>query len=140
MKILVDTCVLTELRHPRGNPAVRHMLEPFNDEDLYLSVVTLGLIARSIGMIHTAKRPALSEWLVTLEQHFPDRILPIDLDTAQLWGTLSARAHGQGFKLSNSEGLMAATAMRHGLHLMTRRTRAYAATGVPLIDPWNPRG
>ncbi len=138
MKILLDTCVVAELRHPQGNPAVRAALAPFEDDALFLSVLTLGEIAKGITLLPDGrKKQDLTTWLVGLEQQFAERILTIDRDAAILWGELTARARAGGAVIPTSDGLIAATALRHGLHVMTRNTRHFAATGAMILDPWS---
>jgi toxin FitB len=137
MRVLLDTCVLSELRQPRGNPAVKAAVDLIPDDALYLSVLTLGEIARGIAMLPAGrKKRSLEAWLTGLEGPFADRILPVDHETARLWGELSARVRRAGLVLSTVDGLLAATALRHGLHFMTRSVPHFAATGVLIVDPW----
>ena len=82
------------------------------------------------------KKRTLNSWLTALESQFADRILPVDHATAHLWGEISARVQQAGLMLPVVDGLLAATAVRHGLHLMTRKTSQVAATGALIIDPW----
>ena len=60
----------------------------------------------------------------------------MDSETAHLWGDISARAQQAGLILPVVDGLLAATALRHGLHVMTHTTTHFAATGVLIVDPW----
>jgi predicted nucleic acid-binding protein len=71
------------------------------------------------------KKRALRRWLDTLERLYADRLLPIDLETSRLWGELTAAA-----------GLIAATARRHGLHVMTRNTGDFESAGALVLNPW----
>ena len=138
MNSLLDTCVLSELRRPDGIPAVKAAVAEIPDEGLYLSVLTVGEIAKGIGLLGVGrKKKALTSWLSGLETQFGDRILPIDTETARLWGELTARAHKSGIIIPGIDGLIAATALRHGLHVMTRNTRHFEASGVLIIDPWS---
>jgi predicted nucleic acid-binding protein len=102
----------------------------------FLSVFTSGEIAKEITLLSDGrKRQELTTWLIGLEQQFADHIMTIDRDTAILWGELTARGQAGGVAIPTSDGLIAATALRHGLHVMTRDTRHFEATGV--IDPWS---
>jgi toxin FitB len=137
MRVLLDTCVLAELRHPQGHPAVKAAVDLIPDDELYLSVITLGEVARGIGLLPAGrKRRGLETWLAGLESRFADRILPVDHETARLWGELAARARQAGLVLPSVVGWLAATGLRHGLHVMTRPTQGFAMTGVPIVDPW----
>ncbi len=141
MNVLLDTCELAELRHPEGNPAVKSALRPFADDALFVSVLTLGEIAKGITLLPDGqKKQELTAWLVGLERQFADRMMTIDRDIAILWGELTARGQAGGVVIPATDGLLAATALRHGLRVMTRNTRHFAATGALIIDPWSQGG
>jgi len=80
----------------------------------------------------------LSEWVSLIENLHGDRILPVDLETVGVWAEISTKADRSGRPLSVIDGLIAATAMRHGLTLVTRNARDFEATGVLLVNPWKP--
>lgn len=61
--------------------------------------------------------------------------LSLDSETARVWGELTARAQQQGRTVHMADGLIAATALRHGLHVMTRNVSDFEPTGVLLINP-----
>ena len=137
MKALLDTCVLAEIRHPKGNPKVKSAVAKLEDEAIFLSALTLGEIAKGIALLpEGTKKRELSEWLRGLDALFSGRILPIDGETAQLWGELTGRAQLQGVVIPGSDGLVAATALRNALTVWTRNTRHFAATGAMVFDPW----
>jgi len=101
---------------------------------LFLSVLTLGELRKGV----VAKRrtdPAaadrLGSWVDSIETTFSDRVLSIDAAAARRWGELSA-----GRSLPVIDTLIAATALRYGLTLVTRNTRDFESIGVPLVDPW----
>ena len=137
MRVLLDICVLAELRHPRGNEVVKTTVALIPDEDLYLSALTVGEIAGAITLLPNGrKKRGLNEWLIRLNSQFADRVLTVDFETAQFWGEIRARAQQAGEILPAVNGLIAATALRHGLHLMTRYPTRFTATGVLIVDPW----
>jgi predicted nucleic acid-binding protein len=137
MKALLDTCVLTELRKLDGHPGVKSAVAEIADRDLFLSVLNIGEIAKGIALLAPGrKKRALGTWLTGLEANFGDRILGIDTETARLWGELTARALKAGEIIPAVDGLIAATALRHGLHVMTRNTRHFQASGALVHDPW----
>jgi toxin FitB len=78
----------------------------------------------------------LASWFDQLLLSARDRILPIDHETAVIWGELSARCEKQGRPIPAVDGLLAATALRHGLHWMTRNVGDFEQTGVMLLNPW----
>lgn len=138
MRVLLDTCVLSELnRQGGGAQQVRQAVSELADGAIFLSVVSLGEIAKGVALLDAAARQrGLLSWLNGLEFQFADRLLPVDSETARLWGELTARAQQQGRTVHVAEGLIAATALRHGLHVMTRNVSDFEPTGVLLINPW----
>jgi predicted nucleic acid-binding protein len=137
MKVLLDTCVLSELRRSDGNPRVRATVESHRDSDLFISVLTLGEIIKGITLLTPGKKKeGLHQWVQGIEQNYADRILPIDSETSRIWGEITAQARTHGIIVPAVDGLIAATALCHGLHLMTRNTSDFTATGVLLTNPW----
>ncbi len=137
MRVLLDTCVVSELRRHNGNPVVREAVMAIPDDDLYLSVLTIGEIVKGVARLPSGgKRRALESWIQELQTVFADRLLPVDAMVSTIWGEITARAGQQGVVVPAVDGLIAATALRHGLHLMTRNVVGFAATGVLLINPW----
>lgn len=139
---LIDTDVLSEVRKgPRADSGVREFFAGARraDAQLFISVITLGEIRRGVARIRhrgdedQARR--LERWLNDLLQRFEDRILPFDADCAQTWGQL---------RVPNPENPLdkqiAATAHVHGLTVVTGNVAHFRPTGVPLHDPFSPRG
>ncbi|MDZ7789940.1 MAG: type II toxin-antitoxin system VapC family toxin [Xanthomonadales bacterium] len=141
MRVLLDTCVLSEIRHPRGAPRVRTAVQEHADEELFLSVLTLGELAKGIALLKPGRRKReLEAWLSGLHAHYSDRILTIDSETSLIWGEITAAAQPIGRTIPAIDGLIAATALRHGLALMTRNVEDFTPTGVRIINPWAPPG
>ena len=137
MKALLDTNILAELVKPNGNPAVHAALAGIPTPNIFLSVLTVGEIVKGIALLSPGpKKQHLTKWLVGIESDYGDRILPLDVETARIWGELSARAQKTGIVIPPADGLLAATALQHGLHLMTRNTKHFEASGALVIDPW----
>ena len=131
---LVDTDVLSALRRRDRSPRVVEWLANQRTADLYISVVTVGEIERGIAQQRQSDPEfalRLGEWLDSLIEMYGDHILGIDLAVARRWGQLSARVGNQSADL-----LLAATALEHGLTVVTRNTRHFRSTGVELIDPF----
>lgn len=130
---LLDTDVLSAHRRPDRAPAVANWLSTRRTVDLYLSVVSIGEIERGIArqrVRDAAFADALASWLDRVLRLYADRILGIDAPTARRWGQLSASIGHQGADL-----LIVATALEHGLTVVTRNVRHYEPTGVPVLDP-----
>lgn len=141
MRVLLDTWVLSEVRHPRGNPGVRRAVSELEEKNLFVSVLSIGEIAKGIALLpESQKRRTLQQWLETLERVYGDRLLPVDLETSRIWGELTAAAAKGGRTVPAGDGLIAATARRHGLHVMTRNTADFESTGVLLLNPFSAEG
>lgn len=131
---LLDTVVVSELRKKKPDTGVRRWLEQQQDNQLFLSVVTLGEIERGIEKIRKADpdfADALAAWLESLTSLYADRILPVTPEIARRWGRLSARLGHDGADL-----LIAATALSHGLTVATRNTGHFEPAGVTVINPF----
>jgi predicted nucleic acid-binding protein len=100
-------------------------------------VISIGELAKGIALLNSSKNKRdLAAWLLALEQSFGDRILSIDAETCHTWGEITAVAQRMGKIVPSADGLIAATAMRNGLHVMTRNTEHFAPTGVLITNPW----
>lgn len=138
MRVLLDTCVLSELYKPNPTETVKNALDALDDNHLYLSVITIGELAKGIELLPNSKRKHdLQNWFHQIEKNYHQRILSIDTETAIIWGEITANAQRQGLCLSVADGLIAATAIRHGLHLMTRNVKDFDFIKVLLVNPWN---
>lgn len=137
MRVLLDTNVLAELAKPSGNPAVSAAFAAIPTTNVFLSALTVGEIVKGVSLLVPGpKKTRLAGWLSGLENLYSERILSIDLETARIWGELTARAQKTGIIIPPTDGLLAATAIRHGLHVMTRNTKHFQASGALIIDPW----
>ncbi len=136
MSYLIDTHVLSELRRKVPNPSVVNWFSNRPATTLYLSVLTLGELRKGIETLtDTSRRLALLDWLeADLPQFFIGRILPVDLAVADRWGRLVAQV---GRPLPAIDSLLAATALQHGLHLVTRNQRDFELPGLEVINPWH---
>jgi predicted nucleic acid-binding protein len=129
--------MVSELRKPDGSPAVKAFVALVPSEDLFLSVITIGEITTGVGLLPEGeKRRALTVWLRGLSSQFADRILPLDQETSEISGEITAAARKGGGTIHTAEGLMAATALRYGLHVATRDTAPFEKAGAMVINPW----
>jgi toxin FitB len=134
---LVDTNVISELRKGRrANPSVASWFAGLADEEVYLSVLTLGEIRRGIESIRrrdSAAAIALESWLGRISEAHRDRLLQLDRAIAEEWGRMNAPDPPPVV-----DGLLAATAKVTGLTLATRNTDDVAGSGVKLFNPFDP--
>ncbi|MDE1953599.1 MAG: type II toxin-antitoxin system VapC family toxin [Betaproteobacteria bacterium] len=135
MSYLVDTNVLSELRRREPEPAVVRWMEARPATALFLSVLTVGELRKDIEALSKGQRKQqLLDWLdVELPAFFANRLLPVDAKVADRWGKLLAQA---GHPLPAIDSLLAATALSHGLTLVTRNVRDFQFAGLTIIDPW----
>lgn len=135
MSYLVDTNVISELRRREPDSNVVEWFEQRSSTALFLSVLTLGEIRKGIELVTDSKRKLrLLDWLeVELPKFFAGRTLPVDLAVADRWGRLQADA---GRPLPAVDSLMAATALHHGLRVVTRNAPDFAFPGLAVINPW----
>ncbi|MDL5055530.1 type II toxin-antitoxin system VapC family toxin [Oscillatoria laete-virens NRMC-F 0139] len=133
---MLDTNVISEIRKgQRCHQNVRAWFHRVNDADLYLSVIALGEIRRGIEILRRkdgSGAEALENWLNTLKTHYSERILNIQAAVADEWGRLDSL---RSFAPAN--GLIAATALVHGLTLVTRNTSDFKGCPVRLLNPFD---
>ena len=135
---LLDTNVVSELTRPRPDARVAAWMNSADEEQLFLSVLTLGEIRKGIASLaDPARRGRLEVWLARgLVARFEGRILGIDQVVADRWGQLGGTLALRGTALAVIDGLLAATALQHNLTLVTRNTRDVALTGAMVFNPW----
>ena len=137
MRVLLDTCVISELWCKGGSEKVRNSVSVLSPNDTYLSVLTVGEITKGIHLLNESKKKRdLLNKLTLLENEYQQNILIIDLETTRLWGQIQATSQKNGRPIPVSDGLIAATAKHHGLHIMTRNTSDFEGTDVMLSNPW----
>jgi predicted nucleic acid-binding protein len=132
---LLDTNVVSELRRKEPDPHVVQWFEVVDSAELYISVLVVGEIRKGIELLRrrgdTKQASAIDRWLGGLKDKFGNRLIAVSMAICERWGTLSA-----GQPLTVVDGLLAATAIEHGLTLVTRERGALTATGAILLDPW----
>jgi hypothetical protein len=132
---LLDTNVVSELRKKeRCAPQVDAWARTVPRNRDFLSVLVVGELRRGAALkrrTDPATADALEKWIARLTQLYSDRILPVTLEVAETWGNLSAIR-----PIPPEDGLLAATAMVHGLTLVTRNVKNVEGLGVSLLNPW----
>jgi predicted nucleic acid-binding protein len=135
VKYLLDTNVLSEARRREGNTGVKAWMAEAPDEALHVSVVTLGEIRKGIEGLRPRDpdtAAVFEAWLVTLDAVFSERVMLVDRAVADRWGRVLAACPG----LPVEDALLAATALVHGMTLVSRNEKHLAPTGVLLVNPW----
>lgn len=132
---MLDTVLLSELRKAKPSRKVVRWVQAQKPEALFVSVVSIGEIERGIEMARKSDAAFAAElelWLEALLRLYDDQVLPVSADAARLWGRLSAKLGHDGVDL-----LIAATALTHGLTVVTRNAKHFAPTGVAVINPFD---
>jgi predicted nucleic acid-binding protein len=135
MKYLLDTNVISEHRRPQCHPRVESFMRETSNEDVFLSVVSVGEIVYGISRETDAgKKEKLSQWFDGLLELYTGKIFYLDADVMAEWGRLRAR---QKRVLPVMDSLIAATVLTHRLTLVTRNTRDFEdIAGISLVNPW----
>jgi hypothetical protein len=135
---LLDTNVISEWTKPRPDRGVVGWLEGADESSLYLSVVALAEIRLGIELLPKGrKRDRLTRWLeVDLALRFEGRVIEIDQAIAAAWGQIVARGRALGAAPPILDAFLVATAIVHGMTLVTRNLRDVQRFGAAVLDPW----
>ena len=135
---LLDTNVISELRRPRPSARVRSFISGQRLEDLFVSTVTLAEIRYGIETVgDPIRRAELSDWLLhRVRPMFDQRVLDVSEDVMFKWRLLVEDGRKAGHTFSQPDLIIAATALQHGLTVVTRDTGDYQRARVPLLNPW----
>jgi predicted nucleic acid-binding protein len=139
LSFLLDTNVISESAKPRPDAGVLSWLATVNEDEVFLSVITLAELRHGVERMPVgARRSALDAWATdALPARFANRLLPIDPAIADQWGRTIARGQAAGRPLSAMDAFIAATAERHRLTLVTRNVSDFEVTGIRLLNPWD---
>lgn len=131
---LIDTDVLSALSRRQRDPNIEAWFRRQRNSQLFLSVITLGEIERGIALrerTEPAFAALLAAWLDQVLSAYRERILPFDLAAARRWSLLSATLGNDSADLQ-----IAATAIEHGLTVVTRNVSDVRPTGVDVVNPF----
>ena len=134
MTFLLDTNVVSELRKRSPHPAVLAWHQAHAGAESFLSVLVIGELRQGVERLRRrdpAQADVLDQWIAGLLGRYSDRILPVSVEVVQQWGRLNATVGPPAV-----DGLLAATALVHGLTLVTRNVADVAATGVATANPF----
>ena len=138
MRYILDTCTISEVVRPQPSSAVVEWVQRQQEEQLYLSVLTLGELRKGVARLADGRRRLrLENWLdCDLKLRFAGRWLQVDEDVAERWGLVTAQVAARGAVLPTIDGLIAATALVHGMTVVTRNSADMAASGALVLNPW----
>ena len=136
---LIDTDVVSELRKKdRADKGVLGFFQQYQVESdrCFVSSITVGEFRRGVELIRirgdVQQAELLERWLLQVKSDFANRILPVDLDVAELWGKLRAPD-----PTNSIDKLISATALINTLTVVTRNIKHFERTGVPVLNPFD---
>lgn len=135
---LLDTNILSELRRPKPERKVLAFVAAQPLDLLYISAVALAEIRFGIELVTNAtKRAELTDWLAhKVRPMFEQRVLPVTEDVMFKWWLLVEDGRQAGHTFSQPDLIIAATALQHGLTVVSRDTSDYERARVPVHNPW----
>lgn len=138
MKYLLDTCIISALIKPHQNEKVVEWIQEKEENDLFLSVLTIGEIHKGIAKLpESKKKKSLIKWVEEdLKKRFAGRILDINEEIAIQWGEIQGESEKKGKKMPVIDSLIAAAAIKEDLTVVTRNTKDMENSGCKIINPW----
>lgn len=136
---LLDTNILSELRRLRPERRVLAFISTQPLEQLFVSVVTLAEIRFGIELVKEAgHRADLNDWLThRVRPMFEQRVLAVSEDIMFKWRLMVEDGRRMRHTFSQPDLIIAATALHHGLRVVSRDTRGYQKARTPVLNPWN---
>jgi len=133
LKILLDTCAVSEGIRPRPNTSFVAWVKYQDPLSLFISVLTLGELHFGVAQLnHAAKERELKAWISDVQRRFADRIVVLDDLIARQWGYLRAK-HPHA---PTADAQLAATAIAHGFTFATRNVKHFRFGGLKVVNPW----
>jgi len=135
---LLDTNILSELRRPKPEAKVVSFVASRPLDLLFVSTVTFAEIRFGIERVADAThRAELNDWLAhKVRPMFEQRVLSITEDIMFKWRLLVADGRKAGHTYSQPDLIIAATALHHGLTVVSRDTSDFKKARVPVLNPW----
>ena len=135
---LLDTNVLSELRRLKPDPNVAAFVAAKPLDLLFVSIVTFAEIRFGIERVADAgHRAELNDWLThKVRPMFEERALSVSEDVMFKWRLLVEDGRKAGHTYSQPDLIIAATALQHGLTVVSRDTSDFAKARVPVLNPW----
>lgn len=137
---LLDTNIPSETVRRVPDTKVLDWLDTRSEKEVdFISVITLGELRRGAALLtRSARRTELEHFIeIGVDRWFGSHVLPVTRQIADRWGALDALRQLAGRPMSTADGLIAATALEHGLTLVTRNVKDFSSLGVPIFNPWD---
>lgn len=137
MSYLLDTNVISEPSRKRPDEKVIRWLAGVEDNETYLSALTIGELKKGAVKLSSGRNSALVQrYVEKVRIRFAGRILPITEETFLVWGRMIADFEKKGVVRPIMDSLLEATAIEHDLVLVTRNIRNFKDSAVTILNPW----
>jgi len=135
---LLDTNILSELKRPRPEPKVVDFMVSQPLETFFVSSVVLAEIRFGIERVEdVVRRAELADWLANeIRPRFENRVLQVTEDIMLRWRVLVEQGRQRRHTFAQPDLIIAATALHHGLIVVTRNAADYELAGASLRNPW----
>jgi len=135
---LIDTCVLSELMRPQPDRRVLAWFDSVPVSSLHVSFFSVGEIRHGILRLPVSKRrDVLAQSLDSFVlRPFADRFVAWDLSTAEAWAKIYADGESAGRCPSLQDSIIAATALTHGMTMVTRNVDDFRFEGLAVVNPF----
>lgn len=135
---LLDTNVLSELRRPKPDRNVTNFVASKPLDLLFISIITFAEIRFGIERItDVGRRAELNDWLAhKVRPMFEQRVLAVSEDIMFKWRLLVEDGRKAGHTYSQPDLIIAATALHHGLTVVSRDISDFRKARVPVLNPW----
>jgi predicted nucleic acid-binding protein len=135
---LLDTNVVSELTRSQIEPKVQSWVAAQQFGALLISVVSIGEMEKGFTtMSDLQRRSRLESWLERqLTELFRGQVLSVTQAIAKRWGALDGLRQMVGRPLAVPDGMIAATALEHGLIMVTRNVKDFDGLGLTILNPW----
>ena len=138
MKFLLDTNAISEPQRAVPDEGYLHWLARREPDELAISALSVGELSRGVALLAQGKRRTeLTAWLAEAMLLFGDRILPVDVVVARIWAEVWVRHRQVARPVGVVDELTAATALAHGLAVVTRNVRHFENSGCEFVCPWS---
>jgi hypothetical protein len=136
--IVLDTNVVSELMRPRANLDVVTWVDQQPADEVFLTAVTTAELRYGLARLPDGRRKSdLADRVQrTIDEDFPDRVLPFDDDAAVHYADIVVDREQQGMAISMADAQIAAICRSYSCDLVTRNTKDFAAINITLVNPW----
>ena len=141
MKYLLDTNIISEFVSKKPNQKVLDYVSSLDENDVYLSVITIGEIRFGIEKLDKEKQKkkikSLSDWLNNdLMQRFDGRVLDIDMKVMLKWGEINAQLQKIGKPMPIMDSLIASSCLAKEFVLITRNEKDFYSFEIEMVNPF----